>query len=247
MKDPISDIGRDIAGGAPDVSPGAPTKEKTKAATFDDRWKHLKDKHGRSFDPSFHQRNADGAPKLSSKGRLQGIPGRALPPPSKSEAGLPPPERSAPPDPQSTPAAGRTDPGEEHLQAASVVVESIVGIASMVFGPEWQPQRTKHGKVTIDERDQMVRAWALYFEARGVSDVPPEVLVGVTMIGYVAPRMAAESTRSKISTGWARLRGWFRRRRGASTDLRDNDERENNAGATARSGDASTRVPSSRS
>lgn len=74
---------------------------------------------------------------------------------------------------------------------ATVTVDNVTGIASMCGGPKWG--------VSPAEREPMIAAWAAYYEARGVSDMPPEVMLAGTMIAYVAQRVTLSEIRQLVA------------------------------------------------
>lgn len=104
--------------------------------------------------------------------------------PAPRRIGSPPPDAQAP---LGAAPFGVGGPGDSDLAfrtTALVTVSSLTGALTMVAGPAW--------KASKDEHDGMVEAWTAYFKARGISDVPPEILLAMAMSGYVFKRITLE-------------------------------------------------------
>lgn len=242
----VEQLADQIAADAPKPSHVAAKLEHGQADARDPRWASLRDKYGHAFDPTLHQANADGSPKLSRAGRLQGLPGRPLPRKGGSRVGQGPPSVSTAPPLGEVAGAGSGhraessagdsggDPSAE--LSAQVVVDSVTTACTFALGPEWQPRRERIGGRVFDERAQLIVALAKYFEATGVRDVPPGVLLGMTLSSYALPRLVGGTeTRSRLARAWSKVRGWFRGlRRGARADRGADGEREIDAREAAR-------------
>lgn len=189
---PAPGTGADSA--APETGPKG---EKGKAGVNPKQYSHLKDKNGFSFDPDIHETKKDGTPKLSKNGVLCRRPGRrAGASKSRVFTGPQPGEQA------------EILPGTEsaHYDAAGrAMAQTIFAAGAALFGEEWQPQRVE--SVGLDEDAQMQSAWADYFRARGVVDVPPGVAVGIAMVSYALPRLSMPKTRNRIKGLIAKFRG----------------------------------------
>lgn len=69
------------------------------------------------------------------------------------------------------------------------------GLMTMAVGPEWQPE-------SPDERTAVVKPLAIYMESKGVSDIPPGVLLAIVITGYAAKRVRHPNTSAKIVLLW---------------------------------------------
>jgi hypothetical protein len=183
-------------------------KDAERAAEFAD----LKDAEGRAFDPALHVVGKDGQPTLIRTGRNRGKLRR------KSGAKQP------------TPTVSTTVPGpgaevKDYHGTARVTVESFTTLARLLLGEEWALVKDP----TYDEKAALTDAWEGYFKARGISDIPPELLLSVTMVGYVGPRLTLPATKGRL----ARAREWVRVKvfRRARTDSGNDRKRKDHSSA----------------
>jgi hypothetical protein len=91
---------------------------------------------------------------------------------------------------------------------AGAVFDMTTGTLCVVFGPEWQPR-------SPDERGAVVTSMAVYFESKGLQDIPPGLMLTAVLLAYSAPRLREPPTRSKLAAigGWLKAHWPFRRRR----------------------------------
>lgn len=179
-----------------------------------ERRRNLRDKHGRKFNADWHAVGDDGLPELTKRGGLLKIRQGTYQRTSKSNTPSGQPSAAGP--------APQLGPSSEDV--AIVLVDTITGVASMMFGEHWRPVRQLDDDgVTVvhDERVQMIAAWDAYLAKQGVTEIKPEYIVALTMAGYAAPRLSHRDTRSKLrnaaSVARDRVRGWgarFRRNQG---------------------------------
>lgn len=202
---PAADKTPPAAAPAAESKPKAARKSKGKKGAQVDlsQFAHLRDKHGFKFDPEVHKVNRDGTPKVTGDGLLWRKPGKR---PAKSKSVI---FRGGPDQGTGTDESGhQPQPGTEsaHYQAAgAVMAETIFSIGQMFMGREWAPVQTEG----MDERAAMADAWAQYFRAKGIHDIPPGVAVSIAMASYALPRLALESTRTKMG----RMRSWWANRK----------------------------------
>lgn len=160
----------------------------------------IMDSIGTVFDPDNHASNADGTPKTTKTGRFAKKrgrkPGVTNTTPKVSTLG----ETSKPREnPNNSMALGRA------------TAETIFALGQMVGGDEWRPiYDEKHG---IDERGQMVSAWAAYYDATGKTDLPPWLGVSVAMISYAGPRFRMPKTQTRFQRAWYWFKGKYLGRR----------------------------------
>lgn len=89
--------------------------------------------------------------------------------------------------------------------AARHCVSLLIAVGMNLFGNEWTP--VKEG--TVDERAALETAFADYFSASGLIDVPPSIALCMAVGAYALPRLALPGTRERIGS----IVGRFRRRR----------------------------------
>ncbi|KKN30037.1 hypothetical protein LCGC14_0838100 [marine sediment metagenome] len=183
----------------------------------------LVDREGQPYDPARHETGGDGGPILNKDGTIRMKRGMGTP---RSRLAEPRPQvsRAADGTPLSAPATTPTDTGRQ-------IAESIFALGQLIGGDEWAPIINE--KYGIDERAQMQSAWVVYCEAKGMSDLPPGIVVAITMIGYAVPRFAMPKTKSR----WQRAKQWtvnlyfkWSNRGAAQSDRRGNGERKNDTG-----------------
>lgn len=93
------------------------------------------------------------------------------------------------------------DGGVDYSTLARVTVVSLTSGLRMAFGEHW----AANGQ----ETDAMVDAWTAYFRARGIRDVPPEIMLAGAMTAYAGPRLARPESRSAMARAWT----WWKERR----------------------------------
>lgn len=92
------------------------------------------------------------------------------------------------------------EPDPVNYQAlGAITFDTSVGVLTMVFGPEWQPENSV-------ERQQVVDSLARYFQVKGVSDIPPGVMLTIVCLTYSASRFRQPATSTKLRLTWT----WFR-------------------------------------
>jgi len=146
-----------------------------------------RDPQGNSFDPAKHQSNSDGTPKLSPKtGRLMKL---RKPRAARSSVAQP-----------DAPLQGGGEAVQTRM-AATATIESIGMLGRMLGGEEWAFVRSvEHG---IDEKASGIDAFDQYYTAKGVTDIPPGVIIAIWALSYIGPRLAMPTTKSRMQLGWA--------------------------------------------
>ena len=67
---------------------------------------------------------------------------------------------------------------------------TITASCTMMMGEDWKPEQ--------QEVSAIAQAWAKYFEAKGIQDFPPSLMLGVVHFGYITKRLTMPQTKSKI-------------------------------------------------
>ena len=174
-----------------------------------------RDTKGNSFDPALHQTNPDGSPKLSPKtGRLM--------------------KRRAPRDRKSSvaqPDAPLQGGGEatQIKMAATATVESIGMLGRMLGGEEWAFVRSVEH--SIDEKAAGIDAFTQYYTSKGVTDVPPGVIITIWALSYIGPRMAMPQTKSRFNLAVAWVKNKLSRKKApAKSATSEPDHQTDNLG-----------------
>ena len=97
--------------------------------------------------------------------------------------------------------------GTDYGALASMFFDTGVGIGTAVFGPEWQPK-------SPEEKNMVTAPLAVYLKSKGMTDLPPGVVLSIVVLAYSAPRLQAPATRKKIQAWWFWVKTKFFRRKG---------------------------------
>jgi len=116
-----------------------------------------------------------------------------------------------------------------YAQMGAVMANCFFSLCMVIGGPDWKPDNS--------ESQAMEAAWAGYFEAKGIEQLSPELMLGIVITGYGGKRLMMPTTQSRLKTLWER---WKRRRnpyqQNARSDSGNNNVGENNSSAEAGSG-----------
>lgn len=157
----------------------------------------LRDVDGNSFDPNVHVTDESGQPKLTSSGKLKK---KRKPRASKSRVAQ-----------VESPIKPDEDIETQARMAAAATVEAIGMMGRMLGGDEWAFVRNV--ELGVDERAQGIDAFTTYYKAKGVTDVPPGVIIAIWGLGYIGPRMAMPQTKSRLQLAWSWIKTKFARNR----------------------------------
>jgi hypothetical protein len=194
------DIGEELITDMPDPTEEAIEAEKNKQA---DTIAKLVDKNGEGPDPEKHVFNDDGTPKINADGTLKLKRGR---------------KKGSTVQPKSTigntsnigsskPAVGNISARVGGVAAANLVI----AIGCSIDFEEWQPQP--------GEKESLESAFADYFEAKGLEDIPPGWALCVALGAYALPKFTRPKTQSKLSgiTRWIGEKWYkFKNRKGGN-------------------------------
>lgn len=143
---------------------------------------YITDAAGSVFDPAIHSAK-DGKPTLTKRGNFRKKKGVS---PSQS------PNTEL--DPQILAAQ----------QAGKVSAELVFTLGQTVFGREWAPKvQPSHG---VDEPRMLTDAFAQYYLATGVREIPPWAGLAIALSAYSIPRLRGEETLTRL----ARIKQWLK-------------------------------------
>lgn len=151
-----------------------------------EQWRDLVDADGKHFDPLIHRTNKNGEPSLSKNGRLM-----------RKGAGPAQPQRKsfvAGVDNQTGDAT--PSPSLSHVELGAVSADLVFTMGVLIGGEEWQPSVDQ--ATGLNERENMVKAFANYYRATGQKDLPPNLALTMSIMFYVMPRLTKEKTQSRI-------------------------------------------------
>jgi hypothetical protein len=142
----------------------------------------LFDSKGIGFDPSIHKVDSTGSPVLTLTGKLTRKPGRK----QASKLNIPSQAQTPAQSPENL----------EAKQSAVITVDCLLTFSQMFGGKDFAPRVDE--KTGMDERVIMSGAFEKYYQAKGIGDIPPGVLLTVTLVGYFGPRFFLPETKSKL-------------------------------------------------
>lgn len=187
----------------------------------------IKDAAGAVFDPALHAKSRDGSPSFTADGkfrRRRGVGSAVVPPQIQAQQDEETKRRKA-------------------RMAAGGITEIIFKVGETIGGPDWRPIKVDTGPQQMDERAEMVEAWAAYCYAKDINDVPPGIMLGLVLSQYTLSRLTTTGTQErfkeygglarKIGAAFQRAGAWFagwRKGRATRSDKRDDGVRENGAG-----------------
>lgn len=168
------------------------------------------DERGRRFDPELHKAGPDGKPLINSKGYITMKRGGAAQKAAKGQSFAKVPEPGAVPQSQKK-AAAAVELDAKIDSTAEVSAYMVITAAQMIGGEEFKPES--------GEADAMKSAFANYYRVRGIVDMPPELILAVSLGGYVLPRWNKPIFKKKREGWWT----WVKSRFGGekSVDLAD--------------------------
>lgn len=131
--------------------------------------------NGPVFDPSIHETNPDGTPRLTKDGKPRRKRGTK-------------PKNGYQGHTQQQPQPGQVEglKASDFKQSAGLVAGMMFMAGQAVFGPAWKPADEE--KIAIED------AFARYFEAKGFDDIPPGLALIMAIGVYAGPRLAMDET-----------------------------------------------------
>lgn len=188
----MSEVNQDAINANTEQIPKPAAKSPAPSSSQERAAKGLTDRHGRAFDPSLHEVDAEGNPKLNRDGFLAGKPGR----PGKSEK----PSFSMGEDAQTPQDTPNVKSVIQNQNAAKITTALFIKLGVAAFGDEWYPQKfqIQDMNVTVDEQKEMITAFEEYFKSKGVKDLTPGWTLVLTLAGYAAMRMNQQKTQSRF-------------------------------------------------
>jgi len=181
------------------------------------------DSQGTVFDPELHATNKEGEPSLTSTGKFRKKKGASKVSVTNKQLELQKADADAK-------AAARA--------AGQLAADMFIGSATMMLGSEWAPigGSGQQEPIQFDEHSNMRRAFADYFEARGINDFPPGIALSIAITSYAMPRLVAgEETKGKLSRAkdwlaskWLAMRSKRKPKNAPQSDSRNDGKRQDN-------------------
>lgn len=194
------------------------------------------DKLGRVFNPEFHQVDGDGAPAIANNGQLKIRAGRRDGSKNKktkaTKSNLARNQTRAATQSAEQQAAAELAAEQKKYQAGQTVGRSTAAavfmLGQVIGGQEWLPMKSaEHG---IDEQATLETAFAEYFIAKGIDDVPPGLALTIALTAYVLPRLSMPQTQARLAVAVHWTKGKIN---GARAHPGHDGKRQNDAGQKA--------------
>jgi len=190
--DGVGEIADMIVDAMPDVQEHAINHKAETDKKRADKYAHLKDVQGVSFDAKIHKTKANGEPTLTKKGNLIRRPESEI---AKSEAK----ESGA-----SSSFVGGKKPEVKAIKPEVLQARAVGKIsANMLFsfgmaigGDEWLP--VSNEEIGLNEREYVEGAFADYFESTGRTDLPPSFILMSAIGAYMIPRFTMPKTQTRL-------------------------------------------------
>ena len=162
------------------------TNETTTENTNPNGFGIRRDKKGNLFNPELHATNDNGEPTYNNDGSFRKKRGR-----KKGSV-------------NGTPQGGQNNQAElqKCLAAGRATAQTIITLGIAIGGEEWQP--IIDPQKGINEPQMLADAWAEYYQAAGVVDMPPWMGVIIATGMYASPRMFMPKTKGRIQ----RVKEW---------------------------------------
>lgn len=152
------------------------------------------DKRGDTFDPSKHATEEDGTPKFTAAGYFAKKRGRK----SGSVIGGQPKQEQQP---------EVNSKQNQQRAAGQAAANALIMLGMVVGGEEWQPiKNVEHG---IDEKLNLESAFADYFAAKDMDDIPAGWALTIAVMGYTLPRFGMPKTQKRTQTLWGKCKQWY--------------------------------------
>lgn len=167
------------------------------------------------FDPSIHATDANGVPIKTKRGEYAKKRGRKAGSGNAADSVLRAPGSGPAPSNSSAPLSDAPKPINPIVfkHAGRAAAQLTVGTSAMLFGPAWYLDERKDTE--RDEYHAMASAYAAYFQANGIADIPPGYMLALVLAAYAAPRVSDPETLTrfqKMALGaknlWTRIRSF---------------------------------------
>ena len=198
----LADVGAlagSLASEQPEVSEHTVAIEMQKTEQRKAQFADLKDTNGAGFDPAVHVTDSNGDPVTTSSGKLRKRPGR--------KAGGDAPRQASHIGTPGTTGTSTQNSGQDvsfKRRATGVhAARMLTSVSVMIGGEEWKP--IKNAQYGVDEQEGLNEAFADYFEAKEMEDIPPGMVLAMVMLSYAGPRFAMPKTQSRVG----KLKDWF--------------------------------------
>lgn len=191
--EPPSDV-NPVEASPAEATPAPAPAGASDAVTLSDIFAH----HGakpEGFDEALHAVNPDGSPRLRSDGTFAMKRGRKKGQTASAKKATPLPGEKV-----VTPKVAEISDAEA---TARMATNLLINGCVVAFGDEWRP---------VENEPQMIAgAFTDYFEAKGVTKLPPEWGLVIALGAYSLPRFMQPKTRDRLGYLKMKLGGLFSR------------------------------------
>lgn len=165
----------------------------------------LTDTKGRSFDKELHCVDENGAPIITTKGKLK-LKKRGRPSAGGEKGDTNDATENG--NKISSVAGIPTPPNQAEIEAMTTgyyAADLLITVGQSIGGDEWRPKIEP-----IDERRNLQEAFGKYFVAKEIADIPPGIALTMAVGAYVGPRLFMPETKKKTKSFAEKAKQWFR-------------------------------------
>lgn len=216
----VDDIADSLVNEMPEVQTHA-VEAFENAEELEENNNDLTDIDGNTFDPEFHQTDAEGKPKLTKAGNIAKKRGKKS---AKTKSIL-----------------GKKNPtvnqqvgvSENHKMLGKTAAAATVTCGMALFGQSFAPRQIP--EEGIDEMKTLTQVWGDWFKANNMEDLPPNTALAIGLAFYALPRFAEPEPRQRLKSLTGKIKDFFTKKKGkkenaAHDDNRADNERENDTG-----------------
>lgn len=176
------------------------------------------DELGVPWNPEFHATGADGKGIRTAKGAWRKRRGVAGSRPYLNTSAA----NSAPAEPKEDPSVTEQRTLEhQNRMAGAMAGTMLVRISAAVGGKEFLPRNITAAGVTYNEEQFLQTAFGDYFVAKGISDIPPGMVLASALCMYYLPRFQEPAVKERAGgfMHWVKKKGsqvwvWWKYRKG---------------------------------
>lgn len=192
----LSDIADNLVQKLPEVQQHAIDREAAKAETA-----KTVNSDGEVFNSAIHATNDAGEPIKTANGKFAKKRGRKAGGANSGDSG------STVAKPQTSAASGEVAGPSKAYAAGASAAAALIALGMAFGGDEWQPRADK--ATGTNEFANLSDAFGKYFEAKGMTDIPPGVALCIVIGSYAVPRLVMGEQFPKTRTRLQKIKGWI--------------------------------------
>jgi hypothetical protein len=206
----LDDIGASLIGAMPDVQQHAIDLSATQKQANLDKYSHLVDKNGRSFDPAIHKTKRDGTPTVSKTNKLMLKPASAKNDNTNAET-----LKQRKLDANNSDEIVLSDAEKQQCRSlGKLSANTLFTVGRMLGGEEWTPVKNSD----YNEAAALEDAFADYYISTGNTEMSPRTALTIAVLSYAVPRFTMPKTKEKSAGLFKKAYAWWHNRKGAKQE-----------------------------